>query len=329
MPSFTNTIVDKVYVINLDKDKDRLERIDTQLRRYGIAYERFPAILGSTVGSSHPAFSGFCNSFCTDSMKGCALSHTSIWKEMVEKNYKAVLILEDDAILTDDFDARLKAAWYQVPDDYDVLYLGCGLKCGDDDGALVPKLVNKVLGHTPEAIDERVLSVNGSVGFYGYVLRNGAAARTLAAAPIHTHIDLQMQIWTSQYGMAAYSVKPLLIHTRDEGNGSNLSEAFPIGLNSVLKLIPITPTINASWALSENSLKLGPFNVNLIMFALFLAVCFIPVGWFKWIAAWVVAEGAIAADFGNMVKYLAFLSMPIAARFLWACRGASCKRLRV
>ena len=319
MSSFTNTVVDKVYVINLDRDKDRLERIHAQLSRHGINYERFPAILGSTVGS-HPAFSSFCNSFCTDSMKGCALSHTRIWKEMIEKNYSAVLILEDDAILADDFDERLKAAWPQVPQDADVLFLGCGFKCGDD--ALVPNMVNKVLGHTPEQVDEQILSVSGSVGFYGYVLKNDAA-RKLKTAPIHTHIDLQMQFWIQQYDLAAYSLSPLIIHVKDDGTGSNLSEAFPIGLNSVLKAVPITPTMNASWALSENSLKLGPFNINIIMALLFGFMFAIPMPWFKWVFAWIVLEGFIARDVGNMIKYLSFLSMPVAARFLWAFRGRS------
>jgi glycosyl transferase family 25 len=315
-----------VYVINLDKDTERLEKIDAQLRRYGIAYERFPAILGVTVGS-HPAFSSFCNTFCTDSMKGCALSHTRIWKEMIEKDYKAVLILEDDAILADDFDARFRATWSQVPSDYDILYLGCGFKCEND--SFVPAVVNKVLGHTPEQVDDKIKSVSGSVGFYGYVLKNDAA-RKLKSAPIHTHIDLQMQFWIQEYDLAAYSVNPLLVLTKDEGTGSNLSESFPVGLNSILKQIPITPTMNASWALSENSLKLGPFNINIIMGVLFVIMFFVPMQWFKWFLAWVVLEGLLARDIGNMVKYAAFLSMPIAGRFLWACRGASsCKGIAV
>lgn len=34
----------RTFLINLDKDKDRLIAADTQLKRLGITYERFPAV---------------------------------------------------------------------------------------------------------------------------------------------------------------------------------------------------------------------------------------------------------------------------------------------
>lgn len=39
-----NEYFDKVVVINLDRRKDRLEKVDAQLQELGIAYERFSAI---------------------------------------------------------------------------------------------------------------------------------------------------------------------------------------------------------------------------------------------------------------------------------------------
>jgi GR25 family glycosyltransferase involved in LPS biosynthesis len=312
--SFTNRVVDKVYVINLDKDKDRLERVDGQLRANHITYERYPAILGVTVGTN-PALSQFCNQFCTDAMKGCALSHTNIWKKMIADGASAVLILEDDALLTDDFDAKLQEVWDQVPADFDIVYLGCGFKCGDS--GVVPKLVNKVLGQTPQPVDQNILSVKGSIGFYGYIISN-RAARKLQKCPIHTHIDFQMELWIHEYQLNAYSVNPLLIRVNDDGGGSNLSESFPTGLNSVLKQIQVGDQMNLSWALSENSFKLGPFNVNILMLLLFLVVAVLPVPFYKWVFAWIALETLLAKDIGNGVKFAAFLSLPMVAKLLWS-----------
>jgi GR25 family glycosyltransferase involved in LPS biosynthesis len=313
MSSFTNSVVNKVYVINLDKDKDRLQRVDAQLRSNGITYERYPAVLGVTVGT-HPALSQFCNRFCTDAMKGCALSHTNIWKEMIAEGHRAVLILEDDAQFTHDFDTELAKVWSQVPDDFDIIYLGCGIKCGDS--GIVPTIVNKVLGHTPEPIDENILSVKGSIGFYGYIISN-KAARKLQTCPIYTHIDYQMELWINQYNLNAYSINPLLIHAKDDGNGSNLSESFPHGLNSILKQIHVGDQMNLAWALGENSLKLGPFNVNLLMAILMIVVAFLPITTYKWIFAWIAAEALLELDIGNGIKYAAFLSLPMVAKLLW------------
>ena len=36
--SFLNTVVDRVYVINMDTHKDRLAKFDAQMRKYNIAY---------------------------------------------------------------------------------------------------------------------------------------------------------------------------------------------------------------------------------------------------------------------------------------------------
>lgn len=72
--------IDKIYVINLAKSKDRLEKFDKQAREYGFEYERYKAVKHK-IGSY-----------------GCAVSHTNIIKDAKEKGYKRILIFEDDAL---------------------------------------------------------------------------------------------------------------------------------------------------------------------------------------------------------------------------------------
>jgi glycosyl transferase family 25 len=317
MSAFTNSIVDKVYVINLDKDTDRLDKVDKQLKDNGIQYERFPGILGVTVGTN-TALSRFCNQFCTDGMKGCALSHNNIWKKMIADGHSAVLVFEDDISLSEDFDNHLKKIWSQVPNDFDIVYLGCQLKCGDNN--IVPTVVNKVFGQSPEPVNENVLRVKGSSGFYGYIISN-RAARKLLMLPIHTHIDVQLQIWIQQYKLNAYSVSPLLVHHISDGAGSNLSEVFPVGINTLLKHITIGDEMNLAWALAENSLKLGPFNVNIFMLLAFILVVFLPITAYKWVFAWILLETLLAKDLGSGIKYAAFLSLPMVIKLLWRLKS--------
>ena len=103
----------KVFVINLDKDKDRMVSVDAQLRRLGIEYERVSGVYAKEmpVSELQEMFNRF-RWWCAIGRPivpaeiGCALSHYNIYRSM--KYGEAVCILEDDVILTDDFTVRLK-----------------------------------------------------------------------------------------------------------------------------------------------------------------------------------------------------------------------------
>ncbi len=96
-----------VFLINLDRDKERLEHMDSMLRSLGIPYERFSAIYGKEIDAY---------SFVDDAKMrrvegrqlspgdiGTALSHRSVYERIVEANLPYALILEDDVTLPGDF----------------------------------------------------------------------------------------------------------------------------------------------------------------------------------------------------------------------------------
>jgi GR25 family glycosyltransferase involved in LPS biosynthesis len=91
--SFINKIVDKVYVINLKKDTERLESITTQLKAQDIEFERFEAVDGSTL-KNDLRLTSQCNTTCPDGLKGCAVSHRTLWEIMIEKDYKKILVFD-------------------------------------------------------------------------------------------------------------------------------------------------------------------------------------------------------------------------------------------
>jgi GR25 family glycosyltransferase involved in LPS biosynthesis len=121
--SFINRVCDKVYVINLEKEKERLESFDKQMKKNKINYERFNAVQGSNV-LKDDRLTDYCNTFCTNGMKGCALSHRTIWDTMIKNGYRNVMICEDDAMIPESFDTKFQIVYYQIPKDYDILYLG-------------------------------------------------------------------------------------------------------------------------------------------------------------------------------------------------------------
>ena len=97
-----NEVVDQVYVINMDKDVERMKTFDEQMVRNGIRYKRISAVKGVDV-KDNKHMTEFCKIYCTDGIKGCALSHRLIWDDMVKNNYSRVCIFEDDALYSKHF----------------------------------------------------------------------------------------------------------------------------------------------------------------------------------------------------------------------------------
>ena len=56
--------------------------------------------------------------------KGVFLSHIRIWKDMIEKGYPYALIMEDDTVFCAGFIKKFQEVMGQVPDKYDLLYIG-------------------------------------------------------------------------------------------------------------------------------------------------------------------------------------------------------------
>ena len=121
-----NNYVDNVYLINMDKDTDRLEKVTKECDKVSIKFERFPGVKVSDLSQNilDKYIPKETQKYRTNGMIGCGLSHLFIWQDAVQKNYKNILVLEDDVFFTDDFNEYLINVMEEVPDDYDILYLG-------------------------------------------------------------------------------------------------------------------------------------------------------------------------------------------------------------
>ena len=47
--NFINSVVDKIYVINMDKDKDRMEILIKKMKVLGLEYQRISGVDGKKV----------------------------------------------------------------------------------------------------------------------------------------------------------------------------------------------------------------------------------------------------------------------------------------
>jgi GR25 family glycosyltransferase involved in LPS biosynthesis len=120
-----NTIFDKIYVVNLDRSKERINKLDSKLKSLGIEYTRFSAIDGDSLDLSKFDLSNYNSGNSPEKYKyelGCTLSHIGIIEDAKKNKYGKILILEDDVLISksiDDIQDKLKAL-----EDWKILYLG-------------------------------------------------------------------------------------------------------------------------------------------------------------------------------------------------------------
>jgi hypothetical protein len=119
-PEELKNFVERVYVINLKTRPDRIKTFLDRLERYGWPFPDpiiYPAIDGNKVGVP-PEFTQGGGAY------GCRMSHLRILQDCLMEDVKTVLILEDDAEITEGFTDRVAEFLAKVPQDWEGIMLG-------------------------------------------------------------------------------------------------------------------------------------------------------------------------------------------------------------
>jgi GR25 family glycosyltransferase involved in LPS biosynthesis len=119
--------IDKIYVINLDRRKDRWEKlIKEESHLSSDKLVRISGVDGNTLTLTPSIYKLFRkNTFeWKKGVIGCNLSHLKTWMEIQKENGKYFLVLEDDVRFDKDRIQLWKNAVKYIPDDADLLYLG-------------------------------------------------------------------------------------------------------------------------------------------------------------------------------------------------------------
>lgn len=125
-----DNIVDKVFILNLDRRVDRMASMRNLMNEmYIMNWERFPAIRPNFNKIDRELYSGYkrfrkINKKYVKGSVGCKLSHLGIIKLAKERRYKNILILEDDI----EFNGNMRHVDIGLRElqnlNWDILYLG-------------------------------------------------------------------------------------------------------------------------------------------------------------------------------------------------------------
>lgn len=155
-------ILDKIYVVNLDRTPDRYLGAKENLEKASLKFSRFSAsdgyninILDKNTGklqnakiwwnsckanlqsSKKPSYEVICDENNANNITlqncsslgeiGCYCSMRRVWKDILQNNYRYSLILEDDTRINEKdintFKYQIKALIENAPLDWDVIYL--------------------------------------------------------------------------------------------------------------------------------------------------------------------------------------------------------------
>ena len=205
-----------IWIINLDKDKDRLTKFRENLKlknNNDINLIRHPAILGKNVNKNSDLYKKFISPdfktvFNKDASIGCALSHATLYNNLYNKyknnnSHNFFIICEDDAILGNNFSQKLNIILKELPMDWDFVYLGGNQTIGKkySENLLVPDLSHK------------------NFGFFGYMLsKKGIEKAVKNCKNINRPIDNFFKSKDFNY----FTCNPHIIH-HDYNNISNLT----------------------------------------------------------------------------------------------------------
>lgn len=181
---------EKIYCINLLKDKDKLLYFDQQISQTKSInhYDIFIATDGYTLDLNSIDEKIITNSArdsilsqkqktfgisLTFGSLGCALSHKTIFEEC-KYSKKPFLVFEDDIIIEKNFD-NMFLAIIEQPIDYDIIFLG----------------YNEIPGFSKKKIDSVLAKPSGLItGLYGYILSPSGAQNLLDTIfPLNKQID--------------------------------------------------------------------------------------------------------------------------------------------
>lgn len=114
-----------IYVINLDRSKDRMSAFEALNRPSNVNFVRFSATEGKNVERGALVDRGVITADLGygDGALGCALSHLALWDLAIEKN-QSLTVCEDDAIFNHGFRGAAESLIQALPRDWQVILWG-------------------------------------------------------------------------------------------------------------------------------------------------------------------------------------------------------------
>lgn len=216
-----------IMLINLCRDRDRLQRMTARYDAAGLSFERVPAVLGAALSAAERA--ALCPDRrlwwraapLADGEIGCFASHLEAWRRIAAGTAPIVCVMEDDVILEDQ-GVRLLRAAADAARGNDVMPVGIMRLEGSSHRLPRPGIGVGILGG-------RTVRVYGLPAWRtgAYLVTRDAAAQLLQTVlPMTGPLDQVMfEPWRT--GLATGEIRPFPMH---QESGSTIAPDLEGGI---------------------------------------------------------------------------------------------------
>lgn len=216
-------------------------------------------------------------------MIGCWLSHYTLWEHIVKNGLSNVLVLEDDAAPTDDFNIKLQNTLDVLPVDYDMLYIGCIGSCTTSG-----ELVANVMGLS----NLNVYKQNGVVipnliipsmpfATHAYILSNKGASQLLHAPffkKVHYHLDFALCFFfKTNPQFKVYALRETIVNQVDNGKSDISSNEHPF-LSKIFNKIPLGNNFSVGTLLNTPFFYIRKWGIPITGYTCLFALSSLAVG---------------------------------------------------
>ena len=270
--------VDNVYLINMDKDTERLDNVTKECKKFNINFERFSGVncLNLSKEELDKYVTKTCQNICPNGLVGCAISHMKIYEDALKNNYKNILVLEDDVYFTDDLYEELDKAMLDLPEDYDILYVGYRGLC---DKKQVFKLdllfiIQLFISNINNNNNNNKITNNKSIhvpkfplAFHAIIISNKGCRKLLnIIGKISYHIDLMIALKINELDIYVTD-KQLAYQRWGKSANSNISSNL---INNYLLNIKDNDGIPYSYIFNQYVIKVNNTNITYLDIIFFL-----------------------------------------------------------
>lgn len=206
----------QIFFINLDKDTDRLERMQSQLTASGVSATRLPAVFWKALSKSqqNELYSEALNQAqyykpLANGEKGCYASHIKAWKLLLTSGATSMVVLEDDIGPSQHF-SDVIAAIERLDRPWDMI-------------KLLSREEEKIKSSAPLSGDYQLIEYQRVPSWTaGYVVSRAGAEKLLRSRiPFGRPIDVDLRFWFEN-DMNILGIYPSPIYLDETSDASSI-----------------------------------------------------------------------------------------------------------
>jgi len=216
------------------------------------------------------------------------MSHRKAWETFLDSSAAYAVILEEDAVVTDDFTPSLEKALKEVPADYDILYLGC-YGCNSASNLWTTTMPFMKLFRTFKEINPTIVSPLVALALHGYVVsRKGAEQLVrLLKHRLFTHVDGCIILMSMIQQIKVYAVSKHIVTQKSTSNpfaiSTNATNQHPLVVSRLLSTVQFDSEVRLHYLCNFTMFQLGSAHINIMtgcigILGILFAICGMSVG---------------------------------------------------